>query len=47
MMGVAFRRMAMEGGLRGVEAARRRVVRRGSDVKREEEVARWQGKVRG
>ncbi len=39
--------MAMEGGLRGIKAARRRVVRQGSGVKSEEEVARWQGKGRG
>jgi hypothetical protein len=38
--------MAMEGGLRGVEAVRRRVVRRGSGDN-EKEVARWQGKGRG
>jgi hypothetical protein len=39
--------MAMEGGLRGIEAARRREVHQGGGVKREEEVVRWQGKGRG
>jgi hypothetical protein len=41
--------MAMEGGLHGVKAARQRVVCQGSgdSEKKEEEVARWQGKGRG